>query len=227
MSHRPQGGQSLKSRILLSVKGVFSKLRDRSPSPRPPQSASSTQKSVTPSATLPTTEPSDSTVPSDNSNPQDNPYVAIGALPITMPIPETRVQRAKAAESVAYEGLKLVLEGLSECSAMCPPLKTAVGALLTFIKIVDVCGSCKAYFHKSFIIYSCDQGVLTNKKDFEDLQQKLDAILLIVKKYHEVDDGLKALNHRIEQFSECVDSSACSYIIDSDTSNLPEQSLFN
>ena len=40
--------------------------------------------------------------------------------------------------SAAYEGLKIVLQGLYDCSDMFLPLKTAAGVLMAMIKIVDV-----------------------------------------------------------------------------------------
>ena len=88
------------------------------------------------------TESTPSTVSSEHFNPQDNACAAIGGLPTTVTVAETWVQQAKAVGSVAYEGLKLVSKGLSDCAGMCPPPKTAVAGLLTIIKIVDVvCGS--------------------------------------------------------------------------------------
>ena len=71
--------------------------------------------------------------------PQNNDYLAIGRLPAVVVDPQTKVQQAKAVGSVAYEGLKTVLQGLDRCSNMCPPLKTAVGVFLTIIETVEVC----------------------------------------------------------------------------------------
>ena len=73
---------------------------------------------------------------SDNSNPQDNLYTAIGGLPAAV-VPTTKTRQIG---SVAYEGLKTVLQGLYDCSDMFQPLKTATGALLTILRIVDVRG---------------------------------------------------------------------------------------
>ena len=61
----------------------------------------------------------------------------------------------------------------------------------------------------SFIL--ADQRVLDNKKELEELKAKLDTILLIVGKYKN-DGGLGAINHRIENFCECVASSCISVI---------------
>ena len=89
----------------------------------------------------PITESTARSVHPENYLPQDNAYTAIGGLPTTVAVPETRVQRAKEVGSVAYEGVKLTLQALSDTAGMCPPLKTAVAGLLTIIKLVDVCGS--------------------------------------------------------------------------------------
>jgi len=94
-----------------------------------------------PSATQapPGTPSAPSTLPSGSFKPQDNPYEAIGGV-----VPPLQSQM-QAVGSVAYEGLKTVLQGLYDCSDMFLPLKTAAGGLLTVIKIIDVCGSiCRA-----------------------------------------------------------------------------------
>ena len=64
--------------------------------------------------------------------------------------------------------------------------------------------------HVSFCL---NQSVLRNKKELEALQTKLQAILLTIEKYKK-HDGLGALNHRIDQFCECVQSSCSSYAFD-------------
>jgi hypothetical protein len=84
----------------------------------------------------PITESPASGGPSDNLNLQDNIYAAIGGLPITV-VPATQTQQMG---SVAYEGLKTVLQGLYDCSDMFLPLKAAAGVLLTIFRIVDVRG---------------------------------------------------------------------------------------
>ncbi|KAJ3501567.1 hypothetical protein NLJ89_g9281 [Agrocybe chaxingu] len=113
---------------------------------------------------------------------QDNPFVAVGGLPPSVPVPETGFQRTKSA---AYEGFKLVLQGVYDCSDMFPPLKAAAGGLLTFIKIIDT--------------------VLENKKELEELKATLTAIILIIKKYREF-NSLRALDHRIENFCQAITS---------------------
>jgi len=78
---------------------------------------------------------------SGNVASQDNNYLAIGGpLPGGVD-PETTVQQAEALGSVVYEGLKMVVKGLYNCSDMFLPLKTAAGGILTFVEIVEVSGS--------------------------------------------------------------------------------------
>jgi hypothetical protein len=75
---------------------------------------------------------------SKNLAPQDNGYLAIGGpLPGGVD-PETRVQQAEEAGSVVYEGLKIVIKGLYDCSDIFLPLKTVAGGILTFIGHVEV-----------------------------------------------------------------------------------------
>jgi hypothetical protein len=63
--------------------------------------------------------------------------------------------------------------------------------------------------YSSFIL--ADQSVLENKKELEDFKAKLEAILSIVEKYKE-HGGLGAINHRIENFCQCV-ASTCFLVI--------------
>ena len=72
---------------------------------------------------------------------QDNNYLAIGGPLAVVVDSETRVQQAKAEGSVAYEGLKMVVQGLYKCSDIFLPLKTVAGGILTFIELVEVSSS--------------------------------------------------------------------------------------
>jgi hypothetical protein len=114
---------------------------------------------------LPRIEPPVNDRPFDNSNPQDNLYAAIGGLP-TAVVPATQTQQIG---SVAYEGLKTVLQGLYDCSDMFLPLKTAAGVLLTIFRIVDVRGF-EIWFMNCYLMnYSCGlsrgcQGAKRNSK---------------------------------------------------------------
>jgi len=78
---------------------------------------------------------------SGNLAPQDNGYLAIGGpLPGGFN-PEMRVQQVEEVGSVVYEGLKIVVKGLYDCSDMFLPLKMVAGGILTFIGLVEVHGS--------------------------------------------------------------------------------------
>ena len=63
--------------------------------------------------------------------------------------------------------------------------------------------------YSSFIL--ADQSVLENKKELEDLKAKLEAILSIVEKYKK-HGGLSVINHRIENFCQCVAPSCFSVV---------------
>ena len=52
------------------------------------------------------------------------------------------------------------------------------------------------------------QRVSTNRTDLEQLKVKLQSILSIIRKYRE-NDGLSALDYRVENFSRYVGSSFC------------------
>jgi hypothetical protein len=53
----------------------------------------------------------------------------------------------KEGGSTAYEGLKMAIQGIYDCSDIFLPLKTAAGVFLTISKVVDVrgsmCSTCK------------------------------------------------------------------------------------
>lgn len=85
---------------------------------------------------IPITEPSTSGGPSSNLNLQDNLYAAIGGLPTAVVHPTQTQQMG----TVAYEGLKIVFQGLYDSSDLLLPLKAASGVLLTILKVVDVRG---------------------------------------------------------------------------------------
>ncbi|KAK7452182.1 hypothetical protein VKT23_012285 [Stygiomarasmius scandens] len=92
-------------------------------------------------------------------------------------------QRAREVASTAYAGFIQVTQAISECSDIFPPLKTVATGLLAIHKIVD--------------------RVQTNKEVLGELETKLNAFLLIVKKYQE--EGLSdALQHRIRTFCEAM-----------------------
>jgi hypothetical protein len=65
-------------------------------------------------------------------------YAAIGGLPTTAPVQLTKGQRMKKRGKTAYGGLIAVVQALSDCSDVFPPLKTACNAILTIHKTFDV-----------------------------------------------------------------------------------------
>jgi hypothetical protein len=153
ISHLPQSTQ-------ISAQASAPQLTSRSPNNAPFKTTPfpiSQAKTTTPSIQAPRViETTAESVRSEDPLSQDNPYTAIGGLPTVVAVPGTRAHRAKEAGSVAYEGVKLTLQALSDTAGMCPPLKTAVAGLLTIIKLVDVCGLmydlCSWIFHLSFCL---------------------------------------------------------------------------
>ena len=62
------------------------------------------------------------------------------------------------------------------------------------------------------------QRVSANRTDLEQLEVKLQSILSIISKYRE-NDGLRALDYRIEKFCLYVGSSFCPYLFDAPESS--------
>ena len=91
-------------------------------------------------------------IQSGNLAPQDNRYLAIGPLAVVID-PET----AKAKGSAVYEGLKIVVKGLYNCSDIFLPLKTVAGGILTFIEIVEV--STTTQINELFIVFLASDRV--------------------------------------------------------------------
>ncbi|KAJ7824854.1 hypothetical protein B0H13DRAFT_2123215 [Mycena leptocephala] len=107
-------------------------------------------------------------------------YLAIGTLPCPAPLgPLTRGQRVNQGTDTIFEGLKTVVQGLFDCSDMFLPLKAATGVFLWICNTVDT--------------------VSGNKKELQDLEAKLTAILSIVKKISRSrrDIGTESQDHNI------------------------------
>jgi hypothetical protein len=136
MPDPPPGEQSKKSRLLLPFKGVLSRSRSRSPSHQVAQSATPPKTSVSISAS-----PTNSVTSATQVNPQGTEYTAIVEISTTPSGPPTWEQRMKEGGSTAYEGLKMAIQGIYDCSGSFPPLKTAAGVFLTISNVVDVRGS--------------------------------------------------------------------------------------
>ena len=162
MSDPPPGKQS-KSRLLRPFKGLFSK-SNRSPSQQSDNASASISASPTNSATSapqdnqPSHQGAQSATPrnatssisasatnSATSAPQVNSrgaeYAAILELSTAPSAPLTWEHRMKECGSTAYEGLKMAVQGIYDCSGSFPPLQTTAGVLLTISKVVDVRGS--------------------------------------------------------------------------------------
>jgi hypothetical protein len=60
------------------------------------------------------------------------------------------------SRNTAYEGLKMAIQGIYDCSGIFPPLLTAAGVLLTISKVVDVrgsmCSTCTYVINVSFCL---------------------------------------------------------------------------
>ena len=164
MSDPPQEKQSRKSRFLRPIKGLFSKLNSRSASPSnegaqsvtPDNAGASRSTLLTNSATtaLQVNPPShqlithgiisssstDNAISAPQIN-QDTEYAAILSLPTTPSDRLTWENRMKEWGSTTYEGLKIAIQGIYDCSSIFPPLQATAGVLLTISKAVDVCGS--------------------------------------------------------------------------------------
>ena len=162
MSDPPQEKQSRKSRFLRPIKGLFSKLNSRSASPSNEGAQSVTTGTdnagasrsalLTNSATtaLQVNPPSHGVISASSTNnaisapqinPQDTEYAAILSLPTTPSERLTWENRMKEWGSTTYEGLKIAIQGIYDCSSIFPPLQATAGVLLTISKAVDVCGS--------------------------------------------------------------------------------------
>ena len=161
-------------RLLRPFKGLISRLHNRSPSPTPqgaqsvtPQNASASRSAlptnsatsvpqVNPQGTEYTaivdhsTTPSISALPKNSAtsapqvNPQGTEYTAILELSTTPSGPLTWEHRLKEWESTAYQGLKMAIQGIYDCSSSFPPLQMTAGVLLTISKVADVRGSMRS-----------------------------------------------------------------------------------
>ena len=171
MSDPPPGKQSKKSRLLRPIKSLFTRSSSPSPSHRGVQSVSpdnaiasisaSPSNSITTSATQVnpkspqgaqsvspdnvtasiSASPTNSATSAPQVNPQGSEYTAILELSAKPSGPLTWEHRMKECGSIAYEGLKMAIQGIYDFSGSFPPLQTTAGVLLTISKVVDVRGS--------------------------------------------------------------------------------------
>jgi hypothetical protein len=129
-------------------------------------------------------------------------YAAIVGLPTMPPDPLIPGQRMKNRGKTAYQGLIAVVQALSDCSDVFPPLKSVCNVILTIHKAYDV-RTIHSFIYKIYLHISGSQRVSTNKDELEKLKVKLKAILSIVNKYKQY-GGIEVLRHRIESFCEWV-----------------------
>ena len=174
MSNQPPGKQSKKSSLLRPFKGLLSR-RSRSPSSQGTQSVTPRNASSSISAASATQDDPQAPPPQSvtshiasaskspsatnyaTSAPQINPegteYTAILELSTTSGSLSWEHQM-KEWGSTAYEGLKMAIQGIYDCSGIFPPLQAAAGVLLTISKVVDVrgsmCSKCKYVINFSF-----------------------------------------------------------------------------
>ncbi|KAJ7201159.1 hypothetical protein GGX14DRAFT_465982 [Mycena pura] len=176
MAGPPQSPKPSKS-LLGLVKYLKLGRRSRSPSPQPGGSASHPQ--------TPDLHPTSGAISTSQSTPVQNPYLAVGSRDPVHPGPLTHKQHVHEGAGTVLEGLRTVFQALYDCSDVFPPLKTATAVFLSIFKNVDT--------------------VRGNKKELEELQLRLTAIITIVKKY-EAGGGTTALNKRITLFCEALEA---------------------
>ena len=134
MSDPPLGMQPKRSCLLRPFKDLFSRCYSRSHSP-----SDRGAQSVTPHNTNTSISAGATSVPRVNS--QGTEYTSILELSTTSSSPLTWDHQLKEWGSTTYEGLKIVIQGIYDCSNIFPPLQTTAGVFLTISKIVDVRGS--------------------------------------------------------------------------------------
>ena len=199
--------QPKKSHLLKPFKGLFSSKSHSHQSITPQNKTDSISQVVSPTTQNDATSASK---PEVNLNPQGTEYTAILELSTTPSGPLTWDHRMKDWGSTAYEGLKIAIQGIYDCSGLFPPLQTTAGVLLTICKVVDVCasGSCAQYVNTLLTFPFTRQRVSANSTDLEQLGVKLQSILSIIRKYRN-NGGLHALDDRVEKFCLYVGSSFC------------------
>ncbi|KAK7450166.1 hypothetical protein VKT23_013049 [Stygiomarasmius scandens] len=150
----------------------------RSASPQPAAGPSTAPgHSALPTPQAPSTPPPAPPAPPVHG--ESSPYSAIAGSASSTPTPH----RAREVASTAYAGFIQVTQAISECSDIFPPLKTVATGLLAIHKIVD--------------------QVQTNKEELGELETKLNAFLLIVKKYQK-ERLSDTLQHRVRTFCEAM-----------------------
>ena len=112
------------------------------------------------------------------------------------------IDARRTVANTVYNGSKILLDVIDKVGYAVPPLKAAAAGIRHIITVVDVCTS-----HLETTMLSlttpASQNVVQNKKDYEAIAQKLEAIITIVQKYQQ-HGCQRAIDRRIEDLSKCV-----------------------
>ena len=124
----------------------------------------------------------------------------------------------KSGDVLPMKGWKRQSRGFTTAQAHshhCRRLPECSWPLVKLLMCVDLCA---IHVNMLLTFHFAHQKVLPNRMDLEQLEVKLQTILSIISKYRQ-NDGLRALDHRVENLCLCVWSSSCPCLFD-----IPESS---
>ena len=113
------------------------------------------------------------------------------------------VDTPQTVAKTVYNGSKVLLDVIDKVGYAVPPLKAAAAGIGRIITVVDVCTYRTLATTMLELNTPASQNVVRNKKDYEAITQKLEAIITIAQKYQQ-HGCQRALDRRIEDLSTCV-----------------------
>ena len=104
---------------------------------------------------------------------------------------------------IAYKNLKAILVFIDKAGYAQPPLKAVAAALSSIFTVIDVCTVASQWAVRELMSLT-RQKVNQNKADYEDIRQKLEAILSIAQKHAQNGPQQRPLDRRLEELATCV-----------------------
>ena len=96
--------------------------------------------------------------------------------------PGSHQTTANLARGIAYKNLKAILVLIDKVGYAQPPLKAVAAALSSIFTVIDVCTVTSQWVVRE-LMSLMRQKVNQNKADYDDIREKLEAILSIAQKH--------------------------------------------
>ena len=117
--------------------------------------------------------------------------------------PDPHQMTAKLPRGIAYKNLKALLVLIETVGYALPPVKAVAAGINSILTVVDVCTAASQWVVRE-LMSLMRQKVNQNKEDYDDIRQKLEAILSIAQKHAQNGPQQRPLDRRLEGLARCV-----------------------